>query len=1858
MKSTLNRLIIIALTLSLPFFTTNCQSGKRKGSKTIDKRFSNYIKAFPSKSISNESDLVIEFFENVRGIDNDQPADPKLFSISPEVKGELYWKDANTLVFNPAERLTPDTYYTIKLQLGKVMQVPSELKTFETVVHTHKQNISVAVEGLKVYTMDDLTRQKLTGVLTTSDGADASLVEQTLAATQKGNELTITWDHMGDGRSHHFTVEQIIRGNQKSDVILQWNGKPIGSADQNEETVEIPALGDFKVFDLSMAQQPEQCITVFFSDPLDQKQDLQGLVHLKNNAQLRLVIRESEIKIYPATRQIQPTELFIEQGVKNIMGYRLSEQFVRKIEFSNLKPDVQLLGNGVILPNSKGLVFPFKAVGLNAVNVKILKIFENNICQFLQTNQLNGTDELRRVGRIVFKKSVPLTSDKNIDYGEWNNFSLDLSKLIETEPGAIYRVYIGFDKSQSTYPCTSTDKTDEGFSTGLEDDPETAEFDEPGYYYYSDDYYDEYDDYNYSERDDPCKDSYYRNRTVSRNVLASDLGIIAKAGQTNEFVALVTNLVTAEPLSGVEVEYYNYQNQLIDKATTDDDGKVVIPLKAKPFLLVAKKDKQRGYLRLDDGSALSLSMFDISGQESKKGIKGFIYGERGVWRPGDSIYISFILEDKNHILPENHPVVMELYTPENQLYERKVKTTQLHNFYDFRTATKHDDPTGNWLVKVKVGNSVFTNYLKIETVKPNRIKINLDFGSQVLVKSESTNGTLELKWLHGAIAKNLKADVVLTLTKGNTLFIGYEDFTFSDPTKSFESQEISVFNGNVNEQGKATISAKINVGTNAPGMLSAKFKTRAFEEGGDFSTDIMKIKYSPFTSYVGVKIPEGKGWNGALFSNEPNLIPIVTLDENGNPVSRSKLKIEIFKLDWRWWWEYSDDYDLGHFVSSESQNLMKTDYVDTKEGKAIYEMKLNQESWGRKLIKITDPVSGHSTGMVFYTTYKGWWNSNQSDNPGGAEMLTFSTDKKSYNVGEKVMVDLPVTQNGKALVSLESGSKIIKTFWVDVAASNGKFNFETTSEMTPNVYIHISYIQPHNQMNNDLPIRMYGVQPVGVEDPETHLEPVITMPDVLEPEKEVTVKISEAHGKSMTYTLAVVDDGLLDLTRFATPNAWSTFYAREALGIKTWDLYKYVSGAFSGEMAGLLALGGDEELRQKGDKKADRFKPVVIYMGPYELKSGTNTHTFKMPNYIGSVRTMVVAGMDGAYGKTEKTTPVKKALMVQATLPRVMGPGEKVQLPVNVFAMDSKIKEVKIEVETNELFNIEGETKKQVNFAAEGDEVVYFNLNVNDKIGIGKVHVTATSGREKSTYDIELDVRVPNPRISQISEEFLEPGKSVTMNYQAIGIKGTNKGVVELSSMPSINLSDRLNYLIQYPHGCIEQTTSSVFPQLYLTNLMDLLPAQKEKIDKNIKAGIDRLRQFQQPNGGMSYWPGETDYVSDWGTCYAGHFMLEAQKAGYNLPVGFLNSWINYQTDQANNFSYRSASDSYYYENNYLTQAYRLYTLALAEKPAIGAMNRLKEVRNLPDAAEWRLAAAYYLAGREAVAKEMITNLTIDIKPYKELSYTYGSDIRDKAMILETLVLMKNTDKSKDLVTEIAKQLSSERWLSTQTTAYSLLSLAKFAAGLGKDNAMKYDISFNNGKNLSVNSDLTLSQQEIDLENTPNGSVTIKNKSQKSLFVKIQLSGIPSTGDASSASNDLTLKVQYLDLKGNVIDPVSLVQGTDFMAEVHIVHPGIRGDYKEMALTQIFPSGWEIRNLRMEESTSTLMKDTPRYMDIRDDRVYSYFDINTSSARTFRILLNAAYVGKFYLPTVYCEAMYDSDINGHVGGQWVEVVKQ
>ncbi|MBK7559813.1 MAG: hypothetical protein IPI54_16985 [Chitinophagaceae bacterium] len=1827
----------------------------------VDPAFSKYIDAYTTGTVSKTSAIHIKLAADAGTTHTvGEAVKEDLFTISPSVKGKAYWLDAQSIEFKPDSWLKPDQVYEVNFKLGKVTKTPEQFSNFRFNIKTIKPSFKVTQDGLRGNGIKN--KMTLGGDLETADIEDGKSVEKLLSATYNNKPLKINWQHNDAAKMHRFTIDNIDRQKTATNVELRWNGKPMNMDVEGETDVTVPAEGDFKVLDVVAIYDAQQYASVQFSDAIAVGQDLTGLITISEQQDISYTINGSEVKVFGNGKLDGNYTVNINPGIKNTWGDVLDKGFASNINFENRMPAVKIHGRGNILPNSGRLVLPFEATNLNAVDISIIKIYEENVPQFLQENSLGGNNELRRVGKPIVQKTLRLDDDKTLDLHKKQHFSLDIDKYLKTEQGAIYKVTIGFRPEYSLY--TSTDTTAKTDNEESEDD--YSDYDDYGKNGVDEDdaFWSRYDTYypfgySWSRRDDPGSKSYYnKDRWATRNILASNIGLTAKRGNDNSLLVAVSNILTTEPMNDVDIEVMDYQRSIISKGKSGSDGFANIDLKRKPFLLIARKGNERGYLKLDDGSSLALSRFDVSGEEVRNGIKGFIFGERGVWRPGDTMFLNFIVEDKQGKLPPDHPVEFSLYTPQGQLYKHAVQSNAENGFYLFKTNTDAASPTGNWTAKIKVGGAMFEKRIKVETVMPNRLKIDLDFGKDPLLgKGNAATGNINAKWLFGAVGKNLKAKIDASLYARGTSFPKFAGFTFDNPASAYSTQSKTIYEGTLDEQGNAALKTNFEIDESAPGMLSANMLVKVFEPGGSFSIDNVTMPYSPFTSYAGIKLPDGQKPFDYLLAGKNHTAQIVNVDSKGNLLAGSnEVEVQFYRIQWRWWWDNSGD-NLSNFTQDEYNKLLKTETVKLTNGRGNWTFGTSENEWGRYLVLVKDLESGHTTGSTFYIDDPYWQSRSGTgdDNQTAAAMLIFKANKEKYNVGEEVKLTIPSSAGGRVLVSIENGSKVLRSSWQETKAGNTEVTFKAEAGMAPNVYATISLLQPHSQTINDLPIRMYGSIPIFVEDKNTVLKPVLNIAGSIRPETNAPFTVSEQNGKEMTYCVAIVDEGLLDLTRFKTPNPHDAFYAREALGVKSFDLFDYVIGAWGGDLERILTIGGDNEAGPGKQKTANRFKPVVKYLGPFHLKKNqTQKHSFILPSYIGSVRAMVIAANDGSYGATEKAITVKKPLMMLATMPRVLGPGETIKLPVTVFAMENNIRKVNISLQSNPYLEIVGGNAQSINFTQPGEAMVYFDVRVKPNTGVGKVKLLASSGNEKAGYEVELEIRNPNPPVTQVTAITLQPGQQWKTTASPIGVAATSTAVLEISSVPAMNLQKRLNYLIEYPHGCIEQTTSAAFPQLVLNQLTDLDEIKKAQVDRNVRSAIGRIQNFQRPDGGFSYWPGGRE-ADEWGTSYAGHFLVEAQNSGYMVGDQLLQQWKNFQRGKANSWAPSTAN---FYGGD-LMQAYRLYTLALAKAPELGAMNRLKEFKYLSTEAKWRLAAAYKMAGQDNTALDLISGLPTSFEERTSPGITFGSALRDQAMVFETLTIMGRNAKAAELLPGIAAKLSQDNWYSTQTTAYALIAIAKYC-GKNPGGAKIMAAGTVDGKNIDLNSNSYIKQIPI-LFTKGSSNVVISNKGSNILYVRMITQGQPLAGDSIKINNNpavLNMNVSYVSRNGTAIDINKLSQGTDFVAKVVITNPGKRGNYTEMALSQIFPSGWEILNARMMDGEGAFKSSSSTYQDIRDDRVYTYFDLKSNQTVTYYIQLNASYLGRFFLPGTYCEAMYDNNITAGVNGKWVEVVNQ
>ena len=1755
----------------------------------------------------------------------------QLIETRPHVKGKIFRTNDKTLIFVPEKPLDHGKTYEVLVHLDKLFSRPAN-KTFSFNIKVSPLYFDLHFSNLKPWQEGNPQQSQLTGNIIASDRVDIEDLQKNIFARIDNTALSVKLQPGNDPMTFTFAIDSILRTEKKKSIKISILGKPFGLTKNLEWTYVIPAANQFTLIQYNVVKKPETHLALTFSDFLSTDQNLDGLIYFQDGSKIKLSVKDNVVKLYPVYPLKGEHKLIISQKIKNRKGKNLSGDYQIKPVFVMAPPQLRFLGKGNILAGKEKWIIPFEAINLSAVDVVIFKIYSNNVHQFLQQYALNEAGwSLDRVGEYIHHEKITLQTGSMEPDNKWKNYAIDLTKMVNAEPGAIYKVGFRFKKEDALYTCpgdTSHQVQDLSDSTN---------------YYYSDYYYPK--NYQWSERNDPCKNSYYyHERFAERNFLATNIGLTVKGLEGLKYKVYARDLLTVNPLSKIKVQFYSYQNQLLAETTTDGRGEAEVQLKKKPFLVIAKNGKQYAYLRLKGGTSLSYSKFNTDGVQSKTGIKAYIFGERGVWRPGDTLFLTFVLQDKAKILPAGHPLQMEVRDARDRKIYSENTTHGINGFYVFKVPTSQDAPTGLWRAKVQLGNETFTKNLRVETILPNRIKMEMTSPFKRFTYGKNRFIKLVAKWLHGGLASGLKALVTENIAPLKTVFKNFKAYQFDDPSKQFYPDEQDVFDGKLDSLGKAKIKVVIPQGKRLPGMLQLTFISKVFEPGGRFSIDQKSFEYAPYNRFVGIKAPDASSQH-YLETNKNQQFSIVTVDANGKKVPVNKLKVEVFKLDWSWWYN-SNNSNLGSYISRHYNDRLLSKTISTKNGKANFSFKVSYPDWGNYFIRVTDVKGGHSTGMTVYFDWPSSYSRSDRKSPGDATLLSLSADKEKYAPGETVHLRFPTPKNAKVLISIEKNNQLLKSWWVDATDKETEVQFKITKEMTPNVYAFVSVIQPHLQTKNDLPIRSYGLISIAIEDPDNRLQPILEAPDKIKPEANYTLKVSEANHRKMTYVLAIVDEGLLDLTHFKTPSLYDYFYKKEALAVKTWDFYNDVNGAYGGRLSQVFAIGGDEALTRLGRKKANRFKPVVSFLGPFTLEAGSKgkVHHLKMANYMGAVRVMVVAGNNGAYGKTSKTIPVKQGLMVLASLPRTLVPGETLRLPVTIFATENSIRNVKLRVKTNAFFQT-NQSEQNIQFSKAGEKTAYVDLKVADREGIGTAMLTVSSGSERASYEVKINIRNPNQRVYETRTFSIGKGKNWSGTPTFTKTQTGQKLSITVSRIPSVKLQKRLEYLTHYPYGCLEQTVSAAFPQLYLQRFIRLSEEKKLEVEKNISKAISHLAWFQRNSGGFSYWPGQNN-VDTWASSYAGQFLLLAKDAGYYVPAEMLNKWMAYQLHQSN--LWQAKRRDYAFD-----QAYRLYTLALAGQPGLSAMNRLREMKNMDSRTRLRLAAAYALINEKSTAKALLEDASWQIPANETIwRYSYGSQTRDDAMALETYVLLNDKTTAFEIFKEIAKTMGSGQWLSTQTTAYSLYAMAQFIGNEKQQDHFRFSYVFA-GKKKIIESKKPVFIQS--LKALKNKTLKVKNLSKQQLFLNVETSGIPLPGQSVNQQKGLALSVKYFDMKGHRIDESALSQGKDFYARIVVSNPSLR-DYQNMAISAIFPSGWEILNTRMLNVGQNLKSSFSNYFDIRDDRVNIFFNLNRKRSKTFYVLLNAAYPGEYFRAPVSCKAMYDNTIDAALGGGKVKVI--
>lgn len=1743
-------------------------------------------------------------------------ASSKWLKFEPSIDGRLWWKDHQTLVFEPEEDLEPGKLHVGTLDLPGLTD-DKRLPEYRFAVVSATRMVELEPQGFEK-SQGDLWKLSTRVEFSSPPKGTA---EKWFDVDQDGADLKIEWTPSGaDDGSGILVVDGIRRNGEKLSIKVDADEAGLES-DVSLPDMKIPLAEKLGVLWAGQrGTEGRNGFDVLLSDPAAPVPDLEGLAKVEgapgavqieqNGARLRLswVAKPGAAK------------LVLESGLPGTEGRKLENRFELSGEFADSKPMVMFRGSGNILPSPGGNQIHFFSVNLSRVRVVVRRVDPSNIPEFLYSSNFSGNGGYhRQLGEVVWDRVIQLGAKRNTTL----EGSLDLGQMLSKNGAGLYTVELEKQRQGMLYACDEQAKTESGAIGERRQDDASDESEGDG----------DYEDMRWGERDNPCAPSYWYqgwDERVSRNVLVSDLGLMAWRDPNGNLVGVAHDLVTAEPWKGVKIEVLKPNDAVAAQGETDGEGFAELAGTQSGTLVRASVDKggktHLGYLRLNDGEARNVSKFDVGGESDPDGLRLFLYSERGVYRPGDSIFLGCILRGEDGKVLDRLPVKMTLRDPQGRAVATTVQRSAADGHFAWRMATRPEDATGRWSVLAEAGPAQTTLPVLVETVRPNRMKIELDAKS---IQVGGQNTTIRSHWLSGGSAAGLQAKVEMSLSPKEIAPKGMEGYSFEDPTRERSgTDEAVVWEGALNAEGAASFRLPVpDEGVSGP--MTAWVRSRVFEPGGQASVDRVGLPLWPFGHYAGLRVRTRDGWDWTS-TGEPIDFDVVSVGTDLKPAQGRKMEIVVYRNSRWWWWENGERY-LGFLDRSETREVAR---LSTVSGQGVV---FKPDSSGQYLVMAKDLESGHVAGASFHAWGRG-------DDAGGQAsqapvMLRLQAAKDTVEPGQELEVRFPSAKSGKALVQVMRGRRILSQEWINTSGGEASWKTKVTGEMRPGVYVQVTQLQTW-PVPTDRPLRMWGLVPVAVVDPATRLKPEIELPAELRPESKARIRIREGGKRPMRAMVAVVDEGLLDLTRFKTPDPWPTFYGKEALRVVGWDMHDQVMEAWEGRVDRLFAVGGDDDARRKmAGAKGNPFPPMVVVKGPIEIPKGGADVEIDVPRYTGSVRVMVVASSATAFGSAEKAVPVRAPVMALLTVPRGMAPGDKADVPVTVFSDRKGSVSVKLSLEGGAA--IEGGSERSVQFKEAGDQVVTFSVKAS-ALGTVAVHAVASGAHGKASVDQPLEVRLPGEMRAIVQEGSPLAGQVWSAPFEAFGAEGTRKMRLEFSSIGLLGLERRLDDLIHYPHGCLEQTMSGALPQVFLRKL---LPGADEtrlkQADANVAAGLEKLRTFQTASGAFSLWPGE-GRPYEWGTLWAGRFLLAAKAAGHAPPATIWDPYLLHLVDA----SARWKPGAYAHRGDTLAQVVRLDILAQAGKPDLARMNQLRPA-NLRDLERWILAAAYVSAGRSDAGQELAAKAGTSVSDARSLGEWLWSDVRDRAMMLEAMVRVGEQEKALELFKSLrATVRDGNVWLSTQEGGTVLWSFASWLEKRGSGPAFDAQWRVGGGawKNVSGSKGAVL----VDVPVNATGPLEVRNSGKGALDVLFTRIGIDPPGTPPPPAKGLRLSVEYRDAKGAAVDPASIKLGDDF--RIHATITNETNQYLDnLAMVQVFPGGWEIRNDRLEGAAGA-ESNAMRRVEFRDDRVFHYLALAPGKSASVVVGARAAYAGTYLRPGAFVSAMYDGAIQAAATG--------
>ena len=1763
-----------------------------------------------------------------------------LIKFDPTVKGTTSVSNNSIIEFIPDHSLIPNQQYTITFNLD-ALQSPHYKGKISYNVMTLPQEVKMNNEGFLLESNRALTHYLRVEL------ADNIIADEFIKCF-KSNATSVSSDKVS---GKNLLLSFRFDNGYNKDNFIKYDLSHIHIKEQNDIKLYLPGQ-EFEVTTSSHRQESKE-LNLYFSQILDDKMDLSGIITL-NAGSFTYSVNNNILSIYyTLSSNESKKELKISSLIKSKEGKKLKSDYSQTIYIKPQNPEVKFLQTGNYLPGISDFKIPIMTRNLNSIQLAIVEVKQQHVPYLLIWNDLSYLDlyTLRMFGKLVYDENVKLNQGEEDQEG-WIIHAIDLTERIKKNPGSLYYVSIDFAPSDTKMDCKqdllklkyyykTPTKKDFAWKSGNR------------YQYYG--YYD-YEDYDWLNRNNPCRLEFYTSKySVNNTFLCTDYGIIAKKAG-DDYQIHVFDLVTLKPVTNATVEAYDLQSDALAKAQTDQKGLAIFKsYDVGVYAVKVTKGNHVVWLPLDEYKNNNLTEFDISGTRSDAESQLFVYTDREIYRPGDSIHVDLMVNRRIVNIPDGVPIMMSFYNVDNLKINEQLKSFHKNKnlIYNFSTATTSQSKTGNYLMVFKFGPIEISKRIRIETIKPNTTSASftIEGAKDKYIYGQQISGRMKLESLTGFPVKSANVKIFAKFRPIQSAFTKFTGYHF-DRLSQLQSENDVLAEGFTDEGGMIAINSNLDLKNfNTP--LGMNLEIESILPGGGMNKEGKSFVVYPFNSYIGIKNNKGSGWGESFLTTEKPAFEIVNIDAGQKNIAQNTVFYRVYKHEKYWW---LDKYTLstsGNYMQENYWSVVEIGNIKINNGKAKLSLKNLTKEGGYK-VEVIDEASNHVTESYFNITKEGSWI------PGSEPyILNFDLDKPEYNSNEKMVVMLPPLEGAKVLISIEQGYKIIHQQWEECSKNSKPITLNINEDWVPNVYVHLTLVQGYKDNANDLPLRMYGIRQARINYQEKALAPIIQTNETYESNKEYKIKISEELGRHMEYTLAIVDEGLLNLTGFKTPDPQQHFTGKFPLLTKTWDIYIYLVKYFKAKYAGIISVGGDGTYNPDVLPEVERFKPVAQHFGPFKLDAGkSNQHTIRIPNYIGRLRIMVVACNEKRFGSTEKFVSVKNPIMIQAQLPRSLNITDQFNLPVTVLKTDNTIQSAKLTAQVDAKSITGLISPVDLNLRSK-DQVIYnYTIKVGEWAGSTKFRFRVDAGNKFMADTTEIAINYPNSYEQESTFLSIAPGESKELLISPKGFPEVFRSEILVAGIKLPNFVEYSHELISYPYGCLEQITSAGFSQLHLDELLDLSADEKRKRREHIESVLTRYNAYRLPDGRFNSWL-EGNYYNLWSDLWAGNFLITSRdKDMLRGRDQLLDGWISYHSKYSSRFSAKNLSSEYIYENEVFQHAYRLYLLAKAGSPNKSAMNVFSmDLKSKNPMVYWFMAGAYKYAGFNTKAIDFVKEAeSAMLQNYSQyVSYYYGSDCRNKAFIVEILTQFPELkSKLNSYYDNMVSTFNDPKWKSTQDMGACFAAISAYAS-VNKMTVSDITYTISKGNKTETFSHRSNISKSYKLKSTDiKNKMVIKNTGNNPVNIIINQRYISKEMNKPSASSNLEMNVSYTGMTKSPEGQYRVKAGQSVDVSIKIKNTQSL-PVKDLALNLKVPSGFELINPRVYDNMNDADKEKYQYQDFNDDRVYTFFNLDPGASKSFTFRTKAAFTGNFYIPPVICENMYDSKIFARSSSERVEI---